>query len=76
MSRIKIISDSSLVDTEEQLEKALKRKSECSHGERYADDAFNQFYDMICEKHEKLIKSIMEELETEIERHAGSKGNY
>lgn len=76
MSKIKIVSDTNLVETEEQLEKTLKRKSECSHSEQYADDAFNQFHDMICEKHEKLVKNIMKDIETEIERHAGSKGNY
>ncbi len=74
MSKIEIHSELSVEETDEALEKSLKRKRECSHGERYADKAFDDFHDSICEKHEKLVKKMTDEIMTELKRSASQKG--
>lgn len=62
-----------LVDAEETLEKALKRKQECSGGERYCDPAVNEFHDYVEERHESLVQNTLKDLTNAIERDVYSK---
>jgi hypothetical protein len=58
--RIKVELDKgeTLLDAEEFMEKALKAKSECDHGERYADDAMNKAHDLICQRFDDMMQEI------------------
>lgn len=53
---------------EERLEKALKRKHECSNNERYCDPALNQFHDYVTDYHKRLVTGVIEELKAELIR--------
>lgn len=72
---MKVILDKnqSLEEAEELLEKSIKRKKECSSSEQYNDDALNEFHDMICARHRKVLERIEKEVKSEIERHVSSK---
>lgn len=61
--KIELEKDETLQDAEEFLEKSLKAKSECDHGERYADAALNEAHDLICSRFEDLLSSINSEIE-------------
>jgi len=74
--RVDLQSGETLTQVEENLEKALKAKKECSSTEQYIDPALNKFHDSICERHDKLVKSILNEVTTEIVRYAYSKGTH
>lgn len=70
---MKLNNGETIEQAEENLEKALKAKKECSHGERYCDPAMNEALEHVEKRHADLLKSILEEITTEIERdsHAG-----
>ena len=53
---------------DELLEKALKKKKECSGHEAYEDPAMNEALKFIEDKHEELLKSVLKAIEEEIER--------
>jgi hypothetical protein len=52
-----------LEQADEQLEKALKAKKECVHGEQYDDDIYNALHEEICQHHSsKVLDVIKKEL--------------
>lgn len=52
-----------LEQADEKLEKALKAKKECVHGEQYDDDIYNQLHEEICQHHAtKVLDPILQEL--------------
>ena len=61
--KIELEKDETLGDAEELMEKALKVKSECDHGERYSDEALNEAHDLICSRFQNLLNSIGSEVE-------------
>ena len=73
-TKIQLEKGESLSVEEEKLEKALKAKKECSPGEQYCDPAVNEFHDLIAERHEKLVKSVVTSISIELERHLNSRG--
>lgn len=63
-----------LQEAEEKLEKALKIKKECSHGEQYCDPVLNEFHDQIETEHKKLLEKLAEGVKAELEREVNGKG--
>lgn len=74
-AKIYVEEHETLEQAEETLEKALKVKKECSHGERYADKPLNDFHDLICQKHSNLVENILEEVKQEIIRDVSGRGH-
>lgn len=75
---MKIILDKnqSLEEAESILKKAIRKNRECSGKEQYSDPALNEFHDLICDEHVKLIKKIEKEILGEIDRYVSSKRSY
>jgi len=61
--KVELDKGATLTEAEELMEKALKVKSECDHGERYSDDALNEAHDLICSRFQNLLNSILLEVE-------------
>lgn len=61
--KVELEKGETLTDAEELMEKALKVKSECDHGERYSDEALNEAHDLICSRFQSLLNSIGSEVE-------------
>ena len=61
-AKIYLEKGETLGDAEDQLEKALNVKKECSHGEQYCDPALNEFHDLIESKHKKMLKNVIGEI--------------
>ena len=74
-AKILLKKGETLQEAEDKLEKALKRKKECSHGEQYCDPALNEFHDMVDSEHKTLIDKIINEVKVEVQRHAGWHSN-
>ena len=71
--KINVEKGETLLEAEEKLEKALKAKKECSHGEQYCDPAVNEFHDFIESKHKQLVKKVLEDIKSEIQRDVNSR---
>lgn len=56
--KVELQKGETLEDAEELMEKALKAKSECDHGERYSDEALNEAHDLICSRFQNLLNNI------------------
>lgn len=62
-----------LADAEELMEKALKAKSECDHGERYTDEVMNEAHSLICDRFSSLLNNLQIEIEEIVRDATGTK---
>ena len=53
--------------------KAISRKSECDHGEKYADEAMNEAHSHICNLFGAMTKDLHSEVKDIIEHATGTK---
>jgi len=65
--KIDLEEGESLDDADEFLEKALKAKKKAPNPERYHDQAFEDFYQQINERHEDVLKNVALELKELLE---------
>lgn len=73
--KVNLENGETLEQAEEKLEKALKAKRECAHGEQYCDPAMNEFHDHIEARHKKVLERINQQIADEIKREVYSKGH-
>jgi hypothetical protein len=67
--KVELTNGETIEQADELLEKALKAKAEPSENERYADQHLNDFHDYINERHQRLVTSVLKEIEDEIKLH-------
>lgn len=65
--KVELEQGETIEDSEEFLAKALKVKSECDHGERYADDALNEAHDLICQRFDQMMQGLASNIKDIVE---------
>lgn len=73
--KVELGQGESLADAEELMEKALKAKAECDHGERYSDDAMNEAHTLICARFNGLLNNLQTEIEEILRDDTGTKNS-
>lgn len=73
--KLKILLDENetISEAEDFLEKSIKVKKECSHGEKYSNEYLNEMHDYIADRHEQLLEEILYQIELEIKSDAHKK---
>jgi hypothetical protein len=71
--KVELQPGENLADAEELMEKALKAKSECDHGERYTDDAMNEAHSLICARFNGLLNNLQTDIEEILRDATGTK---
>lgn len=68
--KIELEKDETIEVAESFLAKSVAVKSECSDGERYADEWLNELEAFVCAEHRKVLDRIAEEITAEINANA------
>lgn len=73
--KVELGEGETVADADEFMAKALSKKSECDHGERYSDSAMNEAHDHICGLFSNLTKDLHTTIKDIIEDATRTKGS-
>lgn len=73
--KVELEKDETVEQADEFLAKALVRKNECDHGEKYADEAMNEAHAHICGLFANLSQDLQTEIKEIIEHATGTKSS-
>lgn len=65
--KVELEPGETMQDADEFLAKAIKKKEQCSGGEKYNDPALEEAHEYMCKLHVDILKDIEEELKMEIQ---------
>lgn len=58
------------------MEKSLRVKKECSHGEKYASNFLNEFHEYVCSQHATSLEELASKIAEEIRADAGKRQRH
>lgn len=73
--KVELEKGETVEQADEFLAKALVKKTECEHGEKYSDDAMNEAHDHICGLFTTLTKDLQLTVKDIIEDATGTKSS-
>lgn len=73
--KVELENEETIEQADEFIMKAISNKTECTHGERYSDDAMNEAHDHICSLFANLTKDLELNVKDIIEHATRTKGS-